>query len=419
MNYGAPWWLPGGNLQTIWAALRARRFDGLAPVFQRERWATPDGDFVDVDWTDQAPTLPTACGSLPPGGALRLRSGEAGSAAPAGEGIDPALPAARGSLLNVAPPRSLTSCSFLPPEGVAAPAARQSRFCGPGLNGPDARASVRPEKASEQPLLVLFHGLEGSSGSHYAQAFADVAGSRGWAFAVPHFRGCSGEMNLAPRAYHSGDFAEIDWMLKRFASRHHGPVLAVGVSLGGNALMRWAGEMGRDAGQVVAAVASVSAPLDLAASGRAIGRGFNRQVYTRMFLKTMLPKALQKLAQHPGLFDRQVLLAARDLYAFDHVFTGPLHGFKGVDDYWARASAKPHLRRIAVPALALNALNDPFVPAGSLPRRADVSPDVTLWQPAQGGHVGFPSSGFPAHVRAMPEAVADFLAVQLQAAPCP
>ena len=376
MNYGAPWWLPDGNLQTIWAALRARRFAGLAPVFQRERWATPDGDFVDVDWTGQAPTLPAACGSL----------------------------------LDVVPPRSLTSCSFLPPEGATPPAVWQSQSRGRNLTCAGAGPLV-----SAPPLLVLFHGLEGSSGSHYAQAFADVAGSRGWAFAVPHFRGCSGEVNLAPRAYHSGDFVEIDWMLRRFASRHHGPVLAAGVSLGGNALMRWAGEVGRDANQVVAAIASVSAPLDLAASGRAIGRGFNRQVYTRMFLKTMVPKALQKLAQHPGLFDRAALLAARDLHAFDDVFTGPLHGFKGVDDYWARASAKPHLHRIAVPALALNALNDPFIPAGSLPRRADVSPDVTLWQPAQGGHVGFPSSGFPAHVRAMPEAVADFLAAQLQA----
>ena len=189
--------------------------------------------------------------------------------------------------------------------------------------------------------------------------------------------------------------------------------MAVGVSLGGNALMRWAGEMGAQAGQVVAAVASVCAPLDLAASGRAIGRGFNRLVYTRMFLKSMRPKALQKLAQHPGLFDRDALLAARDLYEFDNIFTGPVHGFKGVDDYWLRASAKPSMRQIGVPALALNALNDPFIPAASLPRPADVSPRVTLWQPAQGGHVGFPSSSFPAHVRAMPEAVCSFLAAQL------
>jgi hypothetical protein len=265
----------------------------------------------------------------------------------------------------------------------------------------------------KQPLLVVFHGLEGSSASHYAEAFADVARIHGWACAVPHFRGCSGEMNLAPRAYHSGDFAEIDWILRRFASQHSGPVVAVGISLGGNALMRWAAELGAEARQVVAGVASVCSPLDLAASGWAISRGFNRQVYTRMFLKTMVPKALRKLEQHPGLFDRDRLLAARDLYDFDNVFTAPVHGFKDADDYWARASAKPHLHKIAIPALVLNALNDPFIPVGSLPKAADVSSHVTLWLPDDGGHVGFPSSPFPGHVRAMPEAVTSFLAAQL------
>lgn len=327
MNYVAPWWLPGGNFQTIWAALRSTRYVGEAPVFRRERWLTADGDFVDVDFSRHA-------------------------------------------------------------------------------------------SAAAAPLLVVFHGLEGSSASHYAEAFADVARGRGWACAVPHFRGCSGELNRAPRAYHSGDFEEIDWILRRFRLKHAGPVIAVGVSLGGNALMRWAGELGTSAASVVAAVASVCSPLDLSASGFAIGRGFNRQVYTRMFLRTMVPKALQKLDQHPGLFDRQALLAARDLYAFDNIFTAPLHGFKDADDYWARASAKPHLRQVAVPALALNALNDPFVPAGSLPQAADVSCFVTLWQPAQGGHVGFPSASaggadLRGDVRAMPEAVAAFLAAQL------
>ena len=189
--------------------------------------------------------------------------------------------------------------------------------------------------------------------------------------------------------------------------------MAVGISLGGNALMRWAAEEGAQARQVVAAVASVCSPLDLAASGWAIGRGFNRQVYTRMFLRSMVPKALLKLDQHPGLFDREKLLAARDLYEFDNIFTAPLHGFKDADDYWERASAKPHLHRIAVPALALNALNDPFIPRSSLPQQARVGQHVTLWQPATGGHVGFPSAPFPGHVRAMPEAVANFLASQL------
>lgn len=322
-SYRAPHWLPGGNLQTIWPALWARRVDGAPPVYRRERWTTPDGDFVDVDR------------------------------------IDAANPAA--------------------------------------------------------PLLVLFHGLEGSSRSHYAEAFADFAATRGWAFAVPHFRGCSGEINLAPRAYHSGDFEEIGWMLERCAAgRPPGaPVVAAGVSLGGNALLRWAEEAGATAARTVRAVAAVSAPVDLAAGGAAIGRGFNRLVYTRMFLSTMKPKALAKLAQHPWLFDRDALMAAGDLRGFDNVFTAPLHGFRDTDDYWGRGSAKPHLHAIRVPTLVVNALNDPFVPAASLPRPDEAGRHVTLWQPAHGGHVGFPLGLPPGHVRGMPERVGGWLAQHL------
>ena len=257
---------------------------------------------------------------------------------------------------------------------------------------------------------MLFHGLEGSSRSHYSEAFADFAHSHGMGFAVPHFRGCSGELNHGPRAYHSGDFEEIGWVLQRMRQRHAGPIIAVGVSMGGNALLRWAQEAGDSAGSVVAAVAAVSSPIDLAAGGMAIGRGFNRLVYTRMFLNTMKPKALRKLAQHPGLFDRQALLAARDLYEFDNIFTAPLHGFKSTDDYWARASAKPHLHRIRIPALVVNARNDPFVPAASLPSHGEVGTQVTLWQPAQGGHVGFPQGTIPGHVRDLPDAVGGWLA---------
>lgn len=347
MTYEAPWWLPGGNLQTIWAALKAERYVGNAPAFRRERWVTPDHDFVDVDFL-----------------------------------VDTQQP------FSNAPPQEKLAAS------------KDSAL--DDLIG-----------AAAKPLLVVFHGLEGSSGSHYAQALTDAARARGWACAVPHFRGCSGELNRAPRAYHSGDFQEIDWILRRLQSGHPGPLVAVGISLGGNALMRWAGELGASAAQVVRAVASVCSPLDLAASGWAIGRGFNRLVYTRMFLSSMVPKALQKLDQHPGLFSRRDLLAARDLYAFDNIVTAPLHGFKNTDDYWKRASAKPHMGRIVVPALALNAINDPFIPAWSLPQPADVSGSVTLWQPDQGGHVGFPSGRFPANVRVMPEAVTAFLDTHL------
>ena len=261
------------------------------------------------------------------------------------------------------------------------------------------------------PLVVMFHGLEGNAQSHYVQAMAAVAQQRGWAFALVHFRGCSGEINRAPRAYHSGDHEEIDWTLKRFAQQHpQRSRRAVGISLGGNALMRWAGEHGTAASAVVDSVVSVCSPLDLAASGHAIGRGLNRWVYTPRFLRTMKPKAVQKWQQFPGLFDLEAALRAQDLFEFDNVFTAPLHGFKDTDDYWTRAAAKPVLCHIGLPALAINALNDPFVPASSLPQARDVSPEVTLWQPPQGGHVGFTrgAGAWPGDVRAMPEAVAQW-----------
>ncbi len=325
-DYRAPRWLPGGHAQTIHAALWARRYAQAAPVWRRERWDTPDADFIDVDW----------------------------------------------------------------------------------LVRPSAPAPLQ----EEPPLLVLFHGLEGSSGSHYAQAFADHAHRLGWAMAVPHFRGCSGELNRAPRAYHSGDHEEIRWILERMRSLHSGKRYAVGVSLGGNALLRWAEESGHSARSVAQAVCAVCSPIDLTASGHAIGQGFNRQVYTRMFLRSMKPRALQKWAQFPGLFDREALLAAKDLYDFDNVFTAPLHGFRDTVDYWARASAKPLLDAIRLPALVLNAQNDPFVPASSLPKQAPAGDWVTLWQPEHGGHVGFAQGAFPGHVLALPQAVATWLHAQ-------
>lgn len=230
---------------------------------------------------------------------------------------------------------------------------------------------------------------------------------------MPHFRGCSGTLNLAPRAYHSGDHEEIDRLLRQFkqlaTSQQRPGLLAAGVSLGGNALMRWAGEQGRAAQTVVNAVAAICAPLDLTASGHAIGRGFNRQVYTRMFLRSMKPKALAKLKQYPGLFDSGKMLAATNLYEFDNVFTAPLHGFKNTDEYWQRASALPHMANIEVPALALNAQNDPFVPAESLPTHHQVSPKVTLRQPQDGGHVGFASGFMPGHLQQMPNDVGAWL----------
>ena len=219
-----------------------------------------------------------------------------------------------------------------------------------------------------RPLLVLFHGLEGSSASHYARAFANWCRENGWRYAVPHFRGCSGELNLAPRAYHSGDFEEIGWVLARMRAQHHGPIVAVGVSLGGNALLRWAEEAGESASQTVRAVCAVCSP------HRPGGRRPRHRPAASTGRSTpacscapWCPRPCASWRSTRASSTARKLQAARDLYDFDNIFTAPLHGFRNTEDYWARGSAKPHLHRIRIPALVLNARNDPFVPAASLP----------------------------------------------------
>ena len=262
------------------------------------------------------------------------------------------------------------------------------------------------------PLVVMFHGLEGGSQSHYSLALMHALAAGGWNGCVPHFRGCSGEPNLLPRAYHSGDSMEIDWIIRRLVQTKAPPRLyAAGVSLGGNALAKWAGEHGNAAKALVGAICSVSAPLDLTAAGHALGRGLN-MIYTRMFLASLKQKGAAKLAQHPGLFDGAALSRARDLYDFDNLVTAPLHGFRNTEDYWARASAKPWLRHIAVPALILNARNDPFLPATALPGAADVSSMVTLEQPAHGGHAGFARGHLPpGNIGWLPRRLLDFFSL--------
>jgi predicted alpha/beta-fold hydrolase len=255
-----------------------------------------------------------------------------------------------------------------------------------------------------QPMVVLFHGLEGSSDSHYARALMAALAARGWSGAVPHFRGCSGVANRAPRFYHSGDAGEIDWIVRRLRPRASGKLFAAGVSLGGNALLRWLGESQHGA-EIVDAACAVSAPLDLARGGAALSSGLN-MLYTRMFLRSLKPKCLSKLEQFPGLFDRAALLSARDLYAFDNVVTAPLHGYRDTDDYWDRASARHVLDDITVPTLVLNARNDPFLPGEHLPERA--APAVTLEYPSDGGHVGFATGPLAGHIDWLPRRLLHF-----------
>jgi hypothetical protein len=254
------------------------------------------------------------------------------------------------------------------------------------------------------PVVVLFHGLEGSSASHYAHDLMHTAGLRGWNGVVAHFRGCSGEDNRLPRAYFAGDSAEVERILRHVKSHFpDAPLHAVGVSLGGNALLRWLGESGPAAHALVARAAAVSAPLDLTAAGNALDQGFNRRVYTARFLATLKQKALKKARQFPGTLDAKAIAAATTFRAFDTMVTARLHGYRDADDYWLRASSKPVLPAISVPTLIINARNDPFLPSWALPTPAGVSPEVTLEQPETGGHVAFPSGPFPGNIDWLPQ----------------
>ncbi len=258
--------------------------------------------------------------------------------------------------------------------------------------------------ASDQPVVVLFHGLEGSSDSFYARDLMHALRQRGWTGVVAHFRGCSGEDNRLPRAYFAGDSVDIETMLRHVRAQHPDrPLYAVGVSLGGNALLKWLGEQGEAARKLIIAAVAVSAPLDLTAAGHALDSGFNRNVYTARFLATLKAKALRKADKFPGLLDADAIEAATTFREFDTLVTARLHGFRDADDYWFKVSSKPLLKSIAVPTLVINAKNDPFLPAAALPGPADVSSAVTLEQPDTGGHVAFPSGPFPGNIDWLPE----------------
>ena len=320
--YRAPWWLPGGHLQTIYPYFLLKR---APPPYRRERWETPDGDFIDLDWIS-----------------------------------------------------------------------------------PDAESA---------PLVALFHGLEGGSASHYATALMRAVANRRWRGVVVHFRGCSGEPNRLARAYHSGDADEIAWILQRLRARHPSERLfAAGVSLGGNALLKWLGRERAAACAVVDAAAAVSAPMDLMTAGDLLGSGLNR-LYGLHFLQTLKKKSLAKLRRFPALYDAKVVRAARTLRAFDNVVTAPLHGYRDTDDYWQRASSKPDLGGIAVPTLIVHARNDPFLPGRHLPAASAVSDQVTLDFPAGGGHTGFASGPFPGNIDWLPQRLLAFFSTIAACAP--
>lgn len=297
--YSPPWWLRSGHLQTILAGSISR----FAPQveYRRERWITPDEDFIDLDWV----------------------------------------------------------------KSTAAPA--------------------------EGDIYVAFHGLQSNSRAPYLRSLMSAVAERGQRGVVVHFRGCSGVPNRRPRAYHSADSDEVDWILRRLRTENpDARIFAVGYSLGGAALLKWLGEPHRQSAHLITKAVAVSAPVDLREAAQAVSCGFAR-IYSWAFIRKLKPIVLALLERFPELerkLDRSRIQQMRTLLEFDELVTAPLHGFKSAREYHDKGSAKHGLPNVRVPTLLIVAKDDPIVLNASIEdlRRSDA---VRLERPRFGGHAAF------------------------------
>ena len=263
------------------------------------------------------------------------------------------------------------------------------------------------KKKPVSPLVVLLHGLEGSSNSHYARALMTNVERLGWNGCVVHFRGCSGSPNHLPRAYHSGDSDELEWLIPKIKQVAEGPIFIAGFSLGGNVLLNWLGKAQYEETRCITAAASISAPYDLTTAGNRLSTGFNR-VYGNHFLRTLKTKAIQKIQTHHLTLSVKTIRECATLKDFDNNFTAPVHGFYNVDDYWSRASSKPFLPNIDKPTLILHAKNDPFLPGGELTELIETNNKINLSLTATGGHVGYMRGPFPGNLAWLPNQITDY-----------
>lgn len=244
----------------------------------------------------------------------------------------------------------------------------------------------------EGPILLLLHGLEGGLHSHYAGGIWTVAMKRGWQPTMLLFRTCDGRMNSSRRTYHSGETSDLDFVVRRLVAENPGRSIGmVGVSLGGNVMLKWLGEQEVNVPKEVKAAMAVSTPYDLARSCKAIDTGFAR-LYQWNFLRSLRRKAREKLGQFPEVCEIGALDAASTMWEFDDRFTAPLHGFRNAADYYERSSSLRFLSRIRRPTLLVSAFDDPFHSADVLKDVQAVAasnPCVEVEFHKRGGHVGF------------------------------
>ncbi len=253
--------------------------------------------------------------------------------------------------------------------------------------------------SKDTPLVILLHGLGGDAHSSYVAGQLRAYNRFGWRGVLMHFRGASHEPNRLPRAYHSGDTGDVDFLLRALAIREpHVKKAVVGVSLGGNVLLKWLGEQGFQS--LINAAVAVSVPFQLRGVADRINQGFSR-FYQSYLLRRLRGVFMKKQDKHSNQWPSSManMDSLRCFWTFDENVTAPLHGFSHVHAYYREASSRQYLSTIATPTLILHALDDPFMTPAVIPTQEELSNDVVLELSEGGGHVGFITGRVPGRPR--------------------
>ncbi|GAB4034942.1 YheT family hydrolase [Spirosoma gilvum] len=243
---------------------------------------------------------------------------------------------------------------------------------------------------SNDCLIILSHGLEGSSTSPYLAGMVRHLTQNGFDCLAWHYRSCSGEMNRQQRFYHVGETSDLDFVVKYALSKGYTTIYMMGFSAGGNVTLKYLGEKGKSVDPAIKKAVVFSVPIYLMGSARRLER-WDSLVYNYRFNRTLKRKVLQKADVMPGIFPTEAIRKVRSVREFDNTFTAPMNGFRDAQDYYTKSSSLQFIPSIAIPTLIVNAKNDPFLSPECFPESmAWELPNVWMEFPEQGGHCGFP-----------------------------
>jgi predicted alpha/beta-fold hydrolase len=255
-----------------------------------------------------------------------------------------------------------------------------------------AHCRWQPDRA-EQPTLVMWHGMEGSTASAYMLTTADKMFRTGFNVVRVNFRNCGGTEHLSPTLYHGGLTDDLRAVIDELIARDRlSRIFVAGFSLGGNMVLKLAGEYGDNPPAELKAICAVSPSIDLRASTNLIARPRN-WIYQQDFLRRLKNRIKVKEKLFPGRYDSRILDSIRSVEQFDNEYVAPHFGFADANDYYAKASSRPFIGRIRIPTLIIHAKDDPFIPFDPLRDPSIASnPYVLLLGTEQGGHVAFVSA---------------------------